>query len=122
MYKNWEEVTAQDKVKSVKESYEGDQKDKISIKKMSTLKKKLLWNLNDLYTQFQLKFPTNNKTGLSKFADLWPKHCALVESSGIHSVCMCTIHQNAQLVIAAAGIEERYQGIFGVWPWRYNLI
>ena len=35
-------------------------------------------------------------------------HCALVESSGTPSVCMFTIHQNIQLLIAAAGFEENY--------------
>jgi hypothetical protein len=32
--------------------------------------------------------------GLSKFAESWPKNCALAAMSGMQPICMCTIHQN----------------------------
>ena len=46
------------------------------------------------------------KIGFSKFTDLWPKHCALDGNFSIHSIYVCMIHQNNQLLFAAAGFEE----------------
>ena len=37
----------------------------------------------------------------SKFAEFRPKECVLPGSSGTHSVCVCTKHQNVKLMIAA---------------------
>ena len=38
------------------------------------------------------------KIGFSKFCELRPKWCITVNSSGTHSVCVCTYHQNAKLM------------------------
>lgn len=35
-----------------------------------------------------------------------PKNCVLVGSSGTHSVCVCTIHQNFKLMLNAIDIEN----------------
>ena len=35
-----------------------------------------------------------------------PRHCVLPGSSGTHSVCVCTIHQNSKLMLDAIDIQE----------------
>ena len=39
------------------------------------------------------------KIGFSNFVDVRPKNCILVEGSGTHSVCVCTMHQNIKLMM-----------------------
>ena len=39
--------------------------------------------------------------GLSKFCSLRPKWCVTISSSGTHSVCVCTVHQNTKLIVVA---------------------
>ena len=76
-------------------------KDCVSIgKKTYRQKRLLLCNLNELYSAFKEKYP-HHKIGISKFCELRPKWCVTVSSSGAHSVCMCTIHQNTQLIVDA---------------------
>ena len=41
------------------------------------------------------------KIGFSKFCSLRPKWCVIAGSSGTHSVCVCTIHQNTILLVDA---------------------
>lgn len=43
---------------------------------------------------------------LSKFAQLRPKWCVFAGSSGTHSVCVCTIHQNFKTMLDAARLAE----------------
>ena len=66
-------------------------------------KQLLLCNLNELYRLFLEKFPEFS-VSFSKFASLRPKQCILVGSSGTHSVCVCTIHQNMNLMFDGAGL------------------
>ena len=71
-------------------------------KKVCEQKRLLLANLNEIYSTF--KKETSIKIGFSKFCQLGPKFCVTVGSSGSHSVCVCTIHQNTKLQMSA--LEE----------------
>ena len=91
------------------------QKDYVSIgKKIHKQKRLLLCNLNELYSAFKVKYP-NHKIGLSKFCALRPKWCVTVSSSGTHTVCVCTIHQNTHLTVDAfssivnSHIQDKYR-------------
>ena len=45
---------------------------------------------------------TDHKHGFPKFCQLCPKWCITVDNtSGVHSVCVCKIHQHAKLLHAA---------------------
>ena len=76
-------------------------KDCVSIgRNIHEQKRLLLCNLNELYSAFKKKHP-NHKIGLSKFCSLRPKWCVTVTSSGTHTVCVCTTHQNTTLAVDA---------------------
>ena len=81
-------------------------KDFVSVKmhgKREQKQKRLtLGNLNEMYAQFKERHP-QLKIGISKFCELRPKWCVTVGARGIHSVCVCTIHQNPKLMLAAIG-------------------
>ena len=81
-------------------------KDKISIKRNVLVGKRLLlWDLDELYSFFKEKHP-ECKVSRSKFCELRPKECITVGSSGSHSVCVCTYHQNPKMMLAALNISE----------------
>ena len=67
-------------------------------------KRLVLGNLNEIYQQFKAANP-EKKVGFSKFAMLRPKECVLAGSSGTHSVCVCTIHNNVKLMMAGSKME-----------------
>jgi len=46
------------------------------------------------------------KIGVSKFAELHPRHCVLAGASGTHAVCVCTIHQNVNVMMIDGKITE----------------
>ena len=84
-------------------------KDFVSIKKnVHKQKRLLLCNLHELYVIFKEQNP-GLKIGFSRFCSLRPKWCATVGSSGTHSVCVCTIHQNAKLLINATKTGHTYK-------------
>ncbi|GBL97431.1 hypothetical protein AVEN_170533-1 [Araneus ventricosus] len=66
----------------------------------------------DIDKKFYLKMEhyPDKRIGFSKFCELRPKYCALLRSSGMHSVCVCTIHQNAKLMMAQCKIPELTNG------------
>jgi len=64
-------------------------------------KRLVLCNLNELYSNFKKENP-GIKIGFSSFAALRPKWCVLAGSSGTHSACVCTYHQNPKLMIDAS--------------------
>ena len=68
--------------------------------KIHKQKRLLLCNLSELYAVFKEKYP-DLKIGLSKFCSLRPKWCKNIGSSGSHTVCVCTIHQNTILACQA---------------------
>ena len=73
----------------------------VSIAKGDHKQKHLvLCNLREMYAAFKEKYP-NVKLGFSKFCIFRPKWCVLARSSGTHSVCVCSIHQNAILLVDA---------------------
>ena len=93
--------------KSVEKFYEDDEfsrlmpgaKDFISIGKNNHVQKRLLLsNLKELHAAYKEKYP-HHKIGISKFCELRPIWCITVTSSGAHSVCVCSIHQNAKLLV-----------------------
>ena len=65
---------------------------------MHKQKRLLLCNLKELYIAYKEKYP-QHKVGLSKFCELRTKWCVTVSSSGTHSVCVCTHHQNTKLLV-----------------------
>lgn len=78
---------------------------KIDGKKQHTQKILLLCNQKELYTDYVRV--TGNKVSFSNFSQLRPKCCITINhSSGVHSVCVCEIHQNVKLMIAAVPETE----------------
>jgi hypothetical protein len=65
----------------------------------------LLCNLKEAYHIFKERNPLV-KVGFSKFADLHPKQCVIAGATGTHSVCVCTIHQNAKLMFVGAELGQ----------------
>lgn len=84
-------------------------KDVVSVKINGerTLKQKrlLLMGLKELYTVFKQSHP-EDIISFSAFAKLRPKSCILPGACGTHSVCVCTIHQNAKLMLDAIDIQK----------------
>ena len=73
--------------------------------KMKIQKRLVLGNLREVYQQFKAS-NSEGKVGFSKFAMLYPKECVLVGSSGTHSVCICTTHNNAKLMITGSKMDS----------------
>ena len=48
----------------------------------------------------------------SRCCELWPKRCVFAGSSGTHSVCVCTYHQNMKLLLAPLNVN--YQELFAL--------
>jgi hypothetical protein len=66
-------------------------------------KRLLLGNLKELYLAWKEQREKANQStcGFSTFACLRPKWCVLSGSSGTHTVCVCTYHQNVKLQVYA---------------------
>ena len=62
----------------------------------------ILSNLRELYNLFKDKHP-EQKIGFSKFAEL---RCVLAGASGTHAICVCTIHQNMNLMMQSIKLGE----------------
>ena len=73
-------------------------------------KRLLLCNLHELYIEFKKINPTL-KIGFSKFCCLRPKWCVSTGSAGTHSVCVCTHHQNAILLLNAISWDITYKDL-----------
>lgn len=89
-------------------------KDCVSVRnengdKVKMSKRLILCNLAEAFRSFKDKFP-DIKVGFSKFAELRPKHCVLAGSSGTHTVCVCTTHQNIKLMMENAKINSLTNG------------
>lgn len=61
-------------------------------------KRPILSNLRELYEHFKERHP-GYRVGFSKFATLRPKDCVLAGSSETHTVCVCCMHQNVNLMM-----------------------
>jgi hypothetical protein len=77
---------------------------KLSGVKIHEHKLFLLCNLKELYSYFKNSH-SGVKIGFLKFAFLLPRNCIMAGASGIHSVCVCTIHQNVKLMLEACKIS-----------------
>ena len=84
-------------------------KDFVSVRKaegrVHVQKRLILSNLKETCKLFKEEYP-DKKIGFSKFADVRPKHCVLAGASGTHSVCVCTIHQNVNLMMVGGKIAS----------------
>ena len=110
---------------TVHEFYESDEysrlcprkKDCLSVKvnnvKVTKQKRLILCNLNELFVEFKAKNP-NCKIGRSKFIELRPKWCIIAGSSGTHTVCVCSYHQNIKLMIDGAKINTTYKDLLDI--------
>ena len=67
-------------------------------------------SLQELYTAFKEKQPNVN-IGISKFCALTPKWCVLVLSKMSRSVCVCSAHQNAVLLVDAMDWDLTYKDL-----------
>lgn len=89
-------------------------KDKVSTSKNTYEQKRLvLSNLAEMYSLYKKKYP-EDKVGFSKFASLRPKQCILAGSSGTHTVCVCTYHQNVKLLLNSISIKETYHDLIKI--------
>ena len=88
-------------------------KDCVSIGKGEYKQKRLiLCNLKELHAAFKEKNP-NTKIGFSKFCSLRPKWCVVAGAKGTHSVCVCSAHQNAVLLVEAIDWDYTYKDLMG---------
>ena len=99
-------------VKSVLDFYDDDevsrvmpgQRDCVSevkdgVRQLSQ-KRLLTMSLKETFGYFK-ETHADTKIGISSFAALRPKHCKLLGTSGSHNVCVCTIHENVDLILTA---------------------
>lgn len=64
-----------------------------------TVQKRLLtMSLNETYKHF-MKVHDTVEISFSSFASLRPKYCKLLSKSGFHNVCVCSIHENVDLML-----------------------
>ena len=63
-----------------------------------------------MYAAFKEKYH-NVKLGFSKFGTSRPKWCVLAGSSSTHSVCVCSINQNAILLVDAVNWDITYKDL-----------
>ena len=73
-------------------------------------------NLREMYAAFKEKYP-NVKLGFSKFCTFQPKWCVLAGSLGTHSVCVCSIHQIAILLVDAINWDITYKNLISKIVW-----
>lgn len=88
-------------------------KDFVSVrvhgKRIHVQKLLILNTLRESFVLFKERYPQQN-IGFSKCCELRPKHCVLAGSAGTHSVCVCTTHENAKLVMAQCKLIELSNG------------
>lgn len=66
-------------------------------KRVHIQKRLLVCSLREAFIKFQEMH--QNAVGFSSFAALRPKHCKLLGSTGSHNICVCTIHENINLML-----------------------
>lgn len=67
-------------------------------KRVDLQKQLLMYNINELYQQFQCEYP-ERKVDLTIFFTLCPKQCILAGDSGMHVLCVCIYSQNIKLLL-----------------------
>ena len=104
-----------------------DKNDCISIRNEDGVKTKkqkclLLCTLKELYELFKKEHVTES-IGFSTFAKLRSKNCVFAGSSGTHSVCVCSIHQNVMLLITGNIIKNCFHCVcYNLFHLIYNII
>ena len=89
-------------------------KDFISIGSKQHMQKcLLLCNHKELHSAFKEKH-VDVKIGFSTFCSLRPKWCVLAGAAGTHSVCVCTYHQNGDLLVSAVDWEYSYKDLMKI--------
>lgn len=63
-------------------------------------KRLMSMSIREVYRYFK-ETHANVQISFSSFAALRPKHCKLLGTSGSHNVCVCTMHENVDLMITA---------------------
>lgn len=74
-------------------------------KRVKKTKRLVLSTLSSLHQKYIEEHP-ENKVSLGKFCELRPKECVLAGSAGTHIICVCTYHQNPQLMFEAGNLKE----------------
>ncbi|XP_034253213.1 uncharacterized protein LOC117652423 [Thrips palmi] len=84
-------------------------KDVLSVlvdgKRVKKTKRLVLSTLSCLHQKFKEEHP-DHKVSLAKFCELRPKECVLAGSAGTHVICVCTYHQNPELMFEAGNLSE----------------
>lgn len=68
-------------------------------------KRLLMMSLKEAFMIFEEKYKSV-KIGFTSFTQLRPKHCILLDSTGTHNVCVCTIHENVKLIINSVKFDS----------------
>ena len=67
--------------------------------KQKVQKRLMLMTLKEAYQMLKKKYPKNFKFSFSYFASRRPQNCIFPGSSGTHTVCVCSIHENIKLMM-----------------------
>ena len=75
-----------------------------------------MYDLKDLYNnwleeEYEQHFKDQRKPGFSIFASVRPKECASAGVPVTHTICVCPIHQNVKLKLAAINKSISYRVI-----------
>lgn len=61
-------------------------------------KRLLLKNHNEIHQCFKTKYPFV-KIGITAFVELIPPECQPAGAAGTHTVCVCSVHENMNLML-----------------------
>lgn len=68
-------------------------------------KRMLLFNMREAYKEFKNQ-NGQLKIGYTKFVQLKPKNVVVPGSPGTHVSCMCSLHENAKLLLQAVNHDK----------------
>lgn len=74
-------------------------------------KKILLYDLKNLYIDWVKKSNLKKVPCLAFFSQLRPKQCVFAGDPGTHNICVCQLHQNIKLKLAATGTKLNYREV-----------
>ena len=83
-------------------------------------KRLILCNLKELHAIFKERFP-ERKLGFSMFASLRSKWYIPVDPKGTHSACVCTMYQNAKLMLDVADFGRHFHELIEMIVWTQGL-
>ena len=72
-------------------------------------KKLLSVPIYNLYDEYRSDANADGRSyvGRTMFFHLRPKHIVMANKSGMHSICVCVYHQNAQLMLSSLQISDK---------------